>query len=258
VLRGTPTTLLHIDRKLAISLLGTGAIEGAERDAALALSALTAASDRASEARVKAHEELIAAIAEGQQDRRRHQQQLLQGAPQWRAPPALLLQSAPPYPQHTQSPTASQPGSPPPPPTWGSSGGDAGHGRHGGRRSSTPSARLAAPTTQHRAAPAHHGAIVGADGAMRHGLRVELNPKPNVPGGLPACSAAAAAAAAAAGPSAYGQGGGNLTEMSEAWQRAAEEGQWLSGSLLAQGKELLLEVTERRSASQMRQERHST
>jgi hypothetical protein len=78
VLRGTPTTLLHIDRKLAISLLGTGAIEGAERDAALALSALTAVSDRASEARVKAHEALIAAIAEGQQDRRRHQQQLLQ------------------------------------------------------------------------------------------------------------------------------------------------------------------------------------
>jgi hypothetical protein len=247
VLRGTPTTLLHIDRKLAISLLGTGAIEGAERDAALALSALTAVSDRASEARVKAHEALIAAIAEGQQDRRRHQQQ---GAPQWRAPPALLLQSAPPYPQHTQSPSASRPGSPPPPPTWGSSGGDASHGRHGGRLSS---ARLAAPTTRHRAAPAHHGAMVGAEGAVQPGLRVELNPRPNVPGGLPACSAAAAAAAAAAGPSAYGQGGGNLTEMSEAWQRAAEEGQWLSGSLLAQGKELLLEVT-----SQIRQERHST
>ena len=257
VLRGTPTTLLHIDRKLAISLLGTGAIEGAERDAALALSALTTVSDRASEARVKAHEALIAAIAEGQQDRRRHQQQLLQqqGASQWRAPPALLLQSAPPYPQHTQSPTASRPGSPPPPPTWGSSGGDASHGRHGGRLSS---ARLAAPTTQHRAAPAHHGAIVGAEGVVQPGLRVELNPRPKVPGGLPACSAAAAAAAAAAGPSAYGQGGGNLTEMSEAWQRAAEEGQWLSGSLLAQGKELLLEVTERRSASQMRQERHET
>ena len=97
--------------------------------------------------------------------------------------------------------------------------------------------------------------MVGADGAVQPGLRVELNPRPIVPGGLPSCSAAAAAAAAA-GPSAYGQGGGNLTEMSEAWQRAAEEGQRLSGSLLAQGKELLLEVTERRSASQFRQERH--
>ena len=257
---GIPLILLGLTSSSLLRLPSSSSF-AAESQAAEALQEVEASSARATDARVKAHDALLAAIAEGQQQQQQQQQReadeelLAPKAAPWTAPNAApgwrrapQMQSAPPYPGEADavadpSHHAAVSADPNAAAAYAAARSTAAAYRGASApRRSAPTTAFASPPTSPTNAPASPASPTAAPmttpGAAADLARISL----------PARGAAAGAAArAAAPPSAYGQralaAGGMETSL--AWQRAAAEGEKGSAPLIAEGSDLLRQASQR-------------